>query len=224
MGTKKYKPVTPSLRHRQINDYQEVTSQEPEKKLIVKKQKKAGRNNTGSITIRRRGGENKRHYRIVDFKRDKKDIPGIIKTIEYDPNRSAYISLVFYKDGEKRYIITPNKAKVGQQVISGENVDIKIGNVLQLKSIPAGASIYNIEMHLNKGAQLVRSAGVYAVLMGKHDGYVTIKLPSGEVRLINENCTATIGQSGNTDHRNQVIGKAGVNRKKGKRPKVRGSA
>jgi large subunit ribosomal protein L2 len=223
MGTKKYKPVTPGLRQRRVNDYCDVTTTSPEPSLLVKKNGKAGRNNTGRITVRRRGGENKRHYRIVDFKRDKKNIPGIIKSIEYDPNRSAYISLVFYKDGEKRYIITPNKVKIGQEVISGDNVDIKLGNVLPLKSIPAGSSIYNIELHINKGAQLVRSAGVSAVLMGKHEGYVTIKLPSGEVRLINENCTATVGQSGNTDHRNRVIGKAGINRKLGKRPKVRGS-
>jgi large subunit ribosomal protein L2 len=223
MGTKKYKPVTPGLRQRRVNDYNEVTTRSPEVSLLVKKNKKAGRNNTGRITVRRRGGENKRHYRIIDFKRDKKDIVGTIKSIEYDPNRSAYISLVYYEDGEKRYIITPNKAVVGQRVISGEDVDIKPGNTLPLKSIPAGASVYNVELHLNKGAQLVRSAGVSAVLMGKHEGYVTLKLPSGEVRLINENCTATVGQSGNTDHRNRVIGKAGINRKLGKRPKVRGS-
>ncbi len=223
MGTKKYKPVTASLRQRRVNDYNDLTETLPYKPLVVKKLKKAGRNNSGSITVRRRGGENKRHYRLIDFKRKKKDVVGVIKTIEYDPNRTAYISLVFFKDGEKKYVITPNNAKIGQQIVSGDTVSIKVGNTLPLKKIPVGSSIYNLELHINKGAQLVRSAGVSAVLMGKHEGYVTVKLPSGEVRLIHENCEATLGQVANTEHRNCVVGKAGVNRKLGKRPKVRGA-
>ena len=223
MGTKKYKPTSPGLRQRQVLTFDELTTDKPEKSLLTSLNKRAGRSKNGRITVRSRGGGSKRHYRIIDFKRNKTDISGEVKSIEYDPNRTSFISLVQYTDGEKRYIVSPNKLKVGDKIKSGENCDIKPGNTLALKDIPAGTNVHNVELHIDKGGQIARSAGVYAVLMGKHDKYVTLKMPSGEVRLINNKCKATIGEVGNSDNRNTVLGKAGANRWRGRRPKVRGS-
>ena len=223
MGTKKYKPTSPGMRQRQILTYEEVTTDKPEKSLLVPLNKRAGRGRNGRITVRSRGGGNKKQYRIIDFKRNKDAIEGVVKSIEYDPNRTAFISLIQYIDGEKRYIVTPNKLKVGDKINSGEDIDIKPGNTLALKNIPAGTNVHNVELHISKGAQIARSAGVYAVLMGKHEKYVTLKMPSGEVRLVNNQCKATIGEVGNSDNRNIVIGKAGAKRWRGRRPKVRGS-
>jgi len=223
MGTKKYKPVTPGLRQRVVLDYKEITTNKPEKSLLKPVKSKAGRNNLGRVTVRFRGGGNKRKYRIIDFKRDKDDIPGKVKTIEYDPNRTSFISLIQYKDGERRYIIAPQQLKVGDDVMSGKNADIKQGHNLYLEDIPTGTVIHNIELSIKKGAQLARSAGSFATLMGKHDNYVTIKLPSGEMRIVNKKCRATIGQVSNQDNRNTVLGKAGARRWVGRRSKVRGS-
>ena len=222
MGIKKYKPTTPGRRGMTGYDFSEITKKKPEKSLLAPLRKKAGRNNYGNISVRRRGGGHKRQYRIIDFKRNKFDIPGVVKAIEYDPNRTARIALVVYKDGEKRYIIAPIGLKVGDPIMNGPNADIKVGNALPLENIPVGTLIHNIEMKPGKGGQLVRSAGVMAQLMAKEGKYANIKLPSGEVRLINVKCMATIGQVGNPEHENIVIGKAGRNRWLGKRPKVRG--
>jgi large subunit ribosomal protein L2 len=223
MATKSYKPTTASLRSRQINDYAAITSVEPEKSLLRALPKQSGRNNTGRITVRRRGGGNKTKYRIIDFKRTKDGIKGVVKSIEYDPNRSAFISLVSYADGDKRYIIAPNKAFVGMEVFSGETAEVKVGNTLFIKDIPVGSFIHNIELKVEGGAQLVRSAGAYAVLQGKGVKYATVKLPSGEVRLINCRCRATLGVVSNSEKANTSLGKAGASRWIGKRPKVRGS-
>ena len=223
MGTKKYKPTTPGQRSRQINDYVDLTNTKKEKSLLKTFSKKSGRNNSGKITVRHRGGGNKRHYREIDFSGKKLNVPGKVVSVEYDPNRSAFISLVHYIDGDKRYILTPNKIKVGAKIQSSENADIKPGNTLPIQLIPLGTMIHNIELHKGKGAQLVRSAGVYATVTGRQENYVTVKLPSGEVRLIKNGCKATIGQVSNTDNRNTVIGKAGANRWVRKRPTVRGS-
>ncbi len=224
MPVKKYKPVTPGLRFRVTNAYAELTTDRPEKSLTVGMKKTGGRNNQGRRTVRYRGGGHKRRYRIIDFKRDKDGVPATVKTVEYDPNRSAFISLVWYADGEKRYIIAPRGIQVGQKILSGENASPDLGNALYLKDIPVGTTVHCIEMHPGKGAQLARSAGNYAILVGKEGKYAILKLPSGEVRKILLSCKATIGQVSNPDHQLVKYGKAGVRRWLGRRPRTRGVA
>ncbi len=223
MGIKKFRPTSPSLRQMTVSTFEEITTNEPEKSLLAPLKKTAGRNAYGRITVRHRGGGEKRKYRIIDFKRDKDGVPGKVATIEYDPNRSANIALVHYVDGDKRYIIAPYKLQVGDTVMSGSEADIKIGNALKLKNIPVGTTIHNIELKVGKGAQLVRSAGNSAQLMAKEGKYAQVRLPSGEVRMVSMECRATIGQVGNIDHENINIGKAGRTRHMGIRPTVRGS-
>ena len=222
MGVRNLKPVTPGSRFASRSDFSEITSNKPEKSLTVALRKKGGRNNTGRITVRRRGGGHKRRYRIIDYKRDKFGVNGKIATIEYDPNRSAYISLVHYDDGEKRYILSPLDLPVGSIIVSGENVPLKTGNSLKLSNIPTGLLVHNIELVPGKGGQMVRTAGGYAQVMAHDSGLVTLKLPSGEVRLVSDQCMATIGQVGNRSFEQIVSGKAGRSRWLGKRPKVRG--
>jgi large subunit ribosomal protein L2 len=223
MGIKKYKPTTPGLRGMTVSTFEEITCDTPEKSLTVTLKKHSGRNVRGKITVRHRGGGTRPKYRMVDFKRTKDAIPATVKTIEYDPNRSANIALLFYADGEKRYIIAPNELKVGDVIYSGPESDIQIGNALPLNNIPVGTIIHNVELKKGKGAQLVRSAGNGAQLMAKEDNYVQVRLPSGEVRKIRKECRATIGEVGNIDHGNINIGKAGRKRHMGIRPTVRGS-
>ena len=223
MGIKKYNPTTPGLRGMTTSTFEEITASKPEKGLTKTFKKHSGRNARGKITVRHRGGGTRLRYRMVDFKRDKDGIPAKVKTIEYDPGRSANIALLFYADGEKRYIIAPDKLKVGDTVMSGEGSDIVDGNALPLKNIPVGTVIHNIEMKPGKGAQMVRSAGVKAQLMAKEGNYAQVRLPSGEVRLVRIECKATIGEVGNGDHQNIKIGKAGRKRNMGIRPTVRGS-
>ncbi|HNR03574.1 MAG TPA: 50S ribosomal protein L2 [Bacillota bacterium] len=223
MAIKKYNPTSPARRNMTVSTFEEITKTEPEKSLVEILKSKAGRNNYGKITVRHQGGGHKRQYRIIDFKRDKVDIPAKVAAIEYDPNRSANIALLYYADGEKRYIIAPNGLKVGDTIISSENADIKVGNALPLKSIPIGTVIHNIELKAGKGAQLVRAAGNSAQLMAKEGEYAQVRLPSGEVRMIRIECKATIGQVGNLDHENISIGSAGRKRHMGIRPTVRGS-
>jgi large subunit ribosomal protein L2 len=223
MGTRSYRPYTPSTRQVTVSDFAEITKSEPEKSLTISIHRPKGRNNRGVITSRRRGGGHKQLYRIIDFKRDKRNIPAKVAAIEYDPNRNARIALLFYRDGEKRYIIHPNTLKVGETIIAGPDSPIEIGNALPLANIPLGTTIHNVELTAGKGAQIVRAAGAAAQVVAKEGDYVTIKLPSGEVRMVRRECYATIGQVGNTDHRNLSAGKAGRNRWKGRRPKVRGS-
>ena len=206
-----------------VTDYSELSKVAPEKSLLAPLSKKAGRNNNGHITVRHRGGGNRRKYRIIDFKRDKQGVNAVVKTLEYDPNRSAFIALVEYEDGEKRYIIAPYGLKVGDVVRAGSDADIKPGNALALADIPVGTFIHNIELYHGKGAQLVRAAGNMAQLMGKENGYALVRLPSGEMRRIPLDCMASIGQVGNIDHENVNLGKAGRTRHKGIRPTVRGS-
>jgi len=226
MPIKKYKPITPGRRFMTVIDYsQYVTKEEPEKSLTKPKKQKAGRNNQGKITVRHRGGGNKRKYRIVDFyRRDKDGISGVVKAIEYDPNRTAFIALVVYKDGEKRYILAPEGIKLGDEIISGPNAPIKPGNALPMKNIPEGIPIHNLEIIPGKGGQLVRAAGTQAVILSKDENWVYVQLPSGEIRKFNPNCYATIGQVSNVDHENVVLGKAGRSRWMGRRPTVRGTA
>ncbi len=223
MALKKYKPITNGRRHMTALDYSEITTDTPEKSLLVKLNKKSGRNNQGKITVRHQGGGVKRKYRIIDFKRNKDNIEGRVATIEYDPNRSANIALIHYADGEKRYILAPKGLTVGMSVYSGEKVDIKVGNALPLNRIPVGSVIHNIELAPNRGGQLVRSAGARAQILGREDKYVLVKLASGENRRILATCRATIGEVGNEDHELVNIGKAGRNRYRGIRPTVRGS-
>ena len=223
-AVKKVKPTSPGRRFQAYSTYEEVTRREPEKSLLRPLRKKGGRNVNGRITARHRGGGHKRHYRVIDFKRDKIDIPAKVATIEYDPNRSARIVLLHYVDGEKRYILAPLNLKVGDTVLSSEKADIKPGNTLPLANIPLGTHIHNIELRLGKGGQIVRSAGTYAQLMAKENRYALIKLPSGEVRMVLLTCKATIGQLGNVIHENIALGKAGRKRWLGRRPKVRGVA
>ncbi len=223
MAIKTYKPTTPSRRQMTVTDYSELSKVAPEKSLLAPLDKKAGRNSYGRITVRHRGGGNRRKYRIIDFKRDKQGMNATVMTLEYDPNRSSFIALVQYEDGEKRYIIAPYGLKVGDVVRAGSDADIKPGNALLLSDIPVGTFIHNIELYPGKGAQLVRAAGNMAQLMGKEDAYVLVRLPSGEMRKIPSNCMATIGQVGNIDHENVNMGKAGRVRHKGIRPTVRGS-
>ena len=222
MALKSYKPSTPGLREKTVLIKSEVTVQKPEKSLTTYIHKTAGRDTFGHISVRRRGGGCKRAYRIIDFKRDKFGIPGTVKTIEYDPNRSANIALVFYADGEKRYILAPNGLTVGQTVVSGPTAPLKTGNALPLKNIPLGLTVHNVELTLGRGGQMVRSAGLGAVVIAKEGDYVTLRLPSGEMRMVFGECYATIGSLGNEDHMNVSLGKAGASRHLGKRPKVRG--
>ena len=223
MAIKTYKPTTPGRRGMSVIDYSVLSKVAPEKSLLAPKSKNAGRNSYGRITIRHRGGGNRQKYRIIDFKRNKADAIGTVQTIEYDPNRSAYIALVTYEDGEKRYIIAPVGLKVGDQITAGANADIKPGNALPLSSIPTGTFIHNVELYPGKGAQLARSAGVMAQLMGKENNLALIRLPSGEMRNVPLNCMATIGQVSNVEHSNVSLGKAGRKRHMGWRPTVRGS-
>jgi len=223
MAIKTYKPTTPSRRHMTSISYAGLSKVEPEKSLLEPLKKNSGRNSYGRITVRHRGGGNRRKYRVIDFKRNKNGIPAEVMTLEYDPNRSAHIALLKYEDGEKRYIIAPNGLKVGDTVLSGPGADIKPGNALPLVNIPVGTFIHNIELYPGKGAQLARSAGIAAQLMAKEGVYALIRLPSSELRNVPVNCMATIGQVGNTDFENQKIGKAGRKRHMGWRPTVRGS-
>jgi len=224
MPIKKYNPVTPGSRTRVANTHSAVTTSTPEKSLTTGKSKTGGRNHSGKMTMRYIGGGHKRKYRVIDFKRDKENIPARVKSIEYDPNRTAYIALLAYADGEKRYIIAPDKLKVGDEVISGENATPDVGNAMYLDKIPLGSSIHSIELTPGKGAALARSAGTYGVLMGREGKYVIVKLPSGEVRRILSTCKATIGSTSNPDHGLQVLGKAGRKRWLGRRPRTRGVA
>lgn len=224
MGIKHYKPTSPGLRGMTVSTFEDITAKTPEKSLTVTLKKHSGRNSRGKITVRHRGGGYRPKYRIIDYKRDKDGIPGKVATIEYDPNRTANIALVFYADGEKRYIIAPDKLKVGDVIFSGEDADIQVGNALPVKNIPVGTIIHCIELKAGKGAQMVRAAGNGAQLMAKEGNYATVRLPSGEVRKIRMECRATIGEVGNEDHENINIGKAGKKRHMGIRPTVRGSA
>jgi large subunit ribosomal protein L2 len=223
MATKKYKPTSPGRRFMSVSTFEDVTKgKEPEKSLMVALPKSSGRNNRGSITVRHRGGGHRKQYRMVDFKRNKLDIPGKVAAIEYDPNRSSRLALIHYADGEKRYILAPVGLRVGAEVQAGVSADIKPGNALPINNIPVGTTIHNIELKLGRGGQLVRSAGASAQLLAKEGGYAQVRMPSGEVRLVPVACTATIGQLGNLDHENENVGKAGKSRLKGKRPTVRG--
>ena len=224
MGIKKYKPTSPGRRGMSVSGFDEITTSEPEKSLLAKRKRKSGRNNNGRITMRRLGGGHKKRYRIVDFKRNKIDVNGKVATIEYDPNRTARICLIHYLDGEKRYILAPEGIAVGDIIVSGNNVDMKIGNAMPLRDIPLGTSLHNVEMKPEKGGQLARGAGTSVVLMAKDEKSAQIKLRSGEVRLVRLECRATIGQVGNTDHSLIKLGKAGKSRYKGRRPTVRGVA
>ena len=225
MSVKKLKPDTPSRRHMSISSFDEITKSTPERKLTVALRKTGGRNNAGRITSRRRGGGHKRRYRIIDFKRNKFDVSGVIESIEYDPNRSSRIALVQYSDNEKRYIIAPDGLKVGNKIISSkETIPFKTGNTTMLGNIPDGMLVHNIELKPGKGAQMARSAGTYARVMAKEKNMITLKLPSGEIRMVLDTCLATIGSVGNKTHENIKIGKAGRSRWLGKRPKVRGVA
>ena len=223
MAIKSYKPTTPSRRHMTVNAFVEITTDKPEKSLLVAKNRTAGRNAQGKITVRHRGGGAKRKYRIIDFKRNKDNIPARVATIEYDPNRSAFIALVVYADGEKRYILAPIGIKVGDVLVSGPNADIKPGNALPMQNIPVGTFIHNIELAAGKGGQMVRSAGTSAQLMAKEGNYATLRLPSGEMRYVRIECRATIGTVSNQTHEIIKIGKAGRKRHMGIRPTVRGS-
>jgi large subunit ribosomal protein L2 len=224
LGLKIYRPTSPGQRGKVGADFSEITKKEPEKSLLLPLKKRAGRSNQGKITVRHRGGGAKRKLRIIDFKRDKVGIPGKVASIEYDPNRSANIALINYVDGEKRYILAPLGLKVGDVISSGESAEIKPGNTLPLKMIPMGTAVHNIELHIGKGGQMVRSAGGSAQIMAKEAGYILVRLPSGELRRFDERCMATIGQVGNIDHSNINLAKAGSNRHRGWRPSVRGSA
>ena len=224
MGIKKFKPITPTLRYRTVSDFSDITKKEPEKSLLAPLTKSGGRNNKGRVTARRRGGGHKRRYRIIDFKRRKLEVPSKVAAVEYDPNRSARIALLFYADGEKRYILAPDGLSVGDTVVAGPNADIKPGNALPLEKIPVGTMVHNIELISGRGGQMARSAGSFAQLMAKDGDYATLKLPSGEMRMVRRECYATIGQVGNLDHENIVWGKAGKTRWMGRRPKVRGVA
>ena len=223
MAIKNYKPTTPSRRNMSVIDYSKLSKVAPEKSLLLPLNKTAGRNSYGRITVRHRGGGNRRKYRIIDFKRRKFGVPGKVLTLEYDPNRSSHIALVQYADGEKRYIIAPQGLEIGQEIISGENSDIKLGNALALSDIPVGTFVHNVELYPGKGAQIARSAGIMAQLMAKEGKLALLRLPSGELRNVPVECMASIGQVGNIDHENVKLGKAGRKRHMGWRPTVRGS-
>ncbi|MGN8833159.1 50S ribosomal protein L2 [Selenomonas montiformis] len=224
MAVKSFKPYSAGRRFMTVASFDEITASKPEKSLTERLIKKGGRNQQGRLTVRHQGGGHKRLYRIIDFKRNKDGIPARVATIEYDPNRSARIALLNYVDGEKRYILAPNGLNVGDQVVSGPEADIKVGNALPLKNIPVGTTIHNVELKIGKGAQLVRSAGVSAQLMAKEGDYALLRMPSGELRKVHVNCRATIGEVGNLEHENITIGKAGRNRWLGIRPENRGTA
>ena len=224
MPLKKYKPTSPGRRDMTGSTFEEITRAKPQRSKVKGLRKKAGRNNRGRVTVRHRGGGHKRRYRDIDFKRNKIDIPAKVESIEYDPNRSARIALLLYADGERRYIIAPLGLRVGDAVMSGENAEIRAGNSLPIRSIPVGSLIHNIELQPGRGGQLARAAGTSAQLLAKEGVYAQVRLPSGEVRRVHENCVATIGQVGNTDHGNVKLGKAGRKRWMGWRPAVRGSA
>ncbi len=224
MAIKKYRPYTPSSRFRTTSGFDEITSTTPERSLLEPNRKSGGRNNKGRITSRRRGGGHKRQYRIIDFRRNKIGIPARVAAIEYDPNRSANIALLHYVDGEKRYILAPQGLEVNVMVNSGENAEYQVGNCLPLVKMPLGAEVHNIGMRPGKGGQMVRGAGTMAQLVARDAGMATLKMPSGEVRLIPEGCVATVGQVGNVEHKNISLGKAGASRWRGRRPKVRGVA
>jgi large subunit ribosomal protein L2 len=224
MPTKKFKPVTPGTRFRSVTAFDEITRSEPEKSLLEPIRKSGGRNHHGRITSRRRGGGAKRQYRRIDFKRDKHGVTGTVAHIEYDPNRTANIALIQYEDGEKRYILHPRGLAQGEKVVSGAGSDIRTGNALPLAEVPLGTVVHNVELKLGKGGQIVRSAGAGAQVVAKEGDYVTLRMPSTEVRMVRKECFATIGQVGNADHELQSIGKAGAMRWRGRRPKVRGVA
>ncbi|MCU0449888.1 MAG: 50S ribosomal protein L2 [Bernardetiaceae bacterium] len=224
MAVKKLRPVTPGTRHRIAPTFEEITKSTPEKSLTVPLKKSGGRNNQGKMTMRYIGGGHKRRYRLIDFKRDKHDVPAIVESVEYDPNRTARISLVKYEDGEKRYIIAPAGIKVGQTIVAGPNVPPELGNALPLAAIPVGTIIHNIELKPGAGASLARSAGSYAQLLGRDGKYVSLRTPSGETRLVLGACYATVGSVSNADHMNEAVGKAGRNRWLGIRPRTRGVA
>jgi len=224
MGLKKFKPVTPGMRFRVLPDFAEITTARPEKSLVTELKKSGGRNNVGKMTMRYMGGGHKRQYRIIDFKRDKYDIPGKVASVEYDPNRSARIALIQYADGEKRYMVAPHGLKLGQSVISGPAVPPELGNSLPLAAIPLGTIIYNIELKPGKGGAIARSAGSYCQLLAREGKYATLKMPSGEMRFVLLTCYATIGSASNPDHMNVTSGKAGRSRWFGVRPRVRGVA
>jgi large subunit ribosomal protein L2 len=224
MGLKKLRPVTPGQRFRSVSDFAEITTDHPERSLVAPITKSGGRNNDGRRTMRQIGGGHKRRYRVVDFVRYKPGIPAVVKTIEYDPNRTARIALLFYKDGAKAYIIAPEKIKVGQVVVSGTGAEPVVGNALPLKEIPLGSIIHNVELNPGSGGRIARSAGTFAQLQAREEGYAVVKLPSGETRRILDTCTATIGSVSNPEHLNIQIGKAGRNRWLGHRPRTRGVA
>lgn len=224
MAVKKYKPVTPSLRGMTGYTFDEITKTKPERSLIVDKRNHAGRDTSGHVTVRHRGGGNRKHIRIVDFKREKRGIPAKVAAIEYDPNRTARLALLFYTDGEKRYILAPIDLKVGDSVMSGPSAEVRPGNCLPISNIPVGTLIHNLELKEGRGGQLVRSAGGAAQLLAKEGDFAQIRMPSGEVRLIRQTCYATVGQVGNVDHGNIKLGKAGRKRHMGIRPTVRGTA
>ena len=224
MGIKKLTPTSPARRYQTYLTNDDITTDKPHKPLLVSKQRTSGRNNLGKMTVRHRGGGHKRHYRIIDFKRDKTGVPGKVATIEYDPNRSARIALVNYADGEKRYIIAAAGLQVGQTIMAGPEADILTGNALPIKNIPLGTQIHNIELKPGKGGQMARSAGSFAQLVAKEGGMAQLRLPSGEIRLVSIDCMATVGQVGNSEHENVSMGKAGRTRWKGIRPTVRGVA
>ena len=223
MAVKKFRPTTPTLRYKTVNSFEELTRSKPEKPLLAAAvSKSGGRNNQGRMTMRRRGGGHKRRYRIIDFKRTKLGVPGRVAAIEYDPNRSAFIALIVYADGDKRYILAPLGLKVGAEISAGPNVPIRVGNALPLANIPLGATVHNVELNPGRGGQLARSAGAEVQLLGRDDGRAQLRLPSGENREVPVQCMATLGQVGNIEHANIVIGKAGRSRWLGRRPKVRG--
>lgn len=224
MALKKFKPVTPGTRFRLGNTFEEVTTDQPEKSLLGPISKTGGRNHHGKMTVRNRGGGHKRRYRMIDFKRDKEGVPGKIATVEYDPNRSAYIALVVYADGEKRYILAPRKIQVGDAVMSGKDATPDLGNALYLSDIPLGSVIHNIELRPGAGGAMARSAGSYGIIMGREGKYASVKLPSGEVRRVLQTCKATMGATSNPDHALQLLGKAGRKRWIGRRPRTRGVA
>ncbi len=224
MGLKKFKPTTPGQRFKLVSAFEEITATAPEKSLVVPNKRSGGRNNTGKMTMRYIGGGHKKMYRLIDFKREKEGIPATVKTIEYDPNRSARIALLFYKDGEKRYIIAPQGLKVGQEIFSGKGVAPEIGNTMYLSEIPFGTVIHNIELNPGQGGKLARSAGSYAQLLSRDGKYAVVKMPSGETRLILQSCRATVGTVSNAEHNLEVSGKAGRSRWQGRRPRNRGVA
>jgi large subunit ribosomal protein L2 len=223
MGIRTFRPLTPGTRQAAISDFKEITKTEPEKSLTYHKHSKQGRNNRGVVTSRHRGGGHKRLYRIIDFRRDKRDVPAKVAAIEYDPNRNARIALLFYRDGEKRYILAPNGLSVGDTVLAGESAPFEIGCALPLSRIPLGTEVHNVELTPGRGGQMVRSAGAFAQVVAKEGDYITLRLPSKEVRMVRRECYATIGKVGNAEARNISLGKAGRTRHRGQRPHVRGS-